>query len=202
MQFHPELSTNKALYDLLGKAFKQTERIVELVNDLLDVNRIQSGQLKLTKTNFNINDLISDCIDQEVIQKHTHEVVTTGEQNISIYADKARIEQVISNLISNAVKYSPEADKVVVHTSLTNNNAFYLSVTDYGIGIPETAFSHVFDRFFRVDATAHQFSGLGLGLYITSQIIQRHGGTIGLNSKEGEGSTFWFTLPVSVEVNE
>ena len=197
---HPELERNPMLLSLVEKASRQTDRMVQLVNDLLDVNKIQSGQLKLTKALFNINELIHDCIEQELVQRNSHQLITTGDSNgMMIYADRARIEQVITNLISNAVKYSPDFNKVIIHTGIDENSRFMLSVTDYGIGIPEAAFPYIFDRFFRVSSTAHKFSGLGLGLYISAEIVQRHNGTIGLKSKEGEGSTFWFTLPMERE---
>jgi signal transduction histidine kinase len=196
---HPEIKQNVLLSSLVEKTSKQTDRMVQLVNDLLDVNKIQSGQLKLTKTAFNINDLIYDCIEHELIQKNSHQIITTGEKNIILYADKTRMEQVITNLISNALKYSPGADKIIIYTGIGENNWFTFHVTDFGIGIPEAAFPYVFDRFFRVSSTAHKFSGLGLGLYISAEIIQRHNGQIGLQSKEGEGSTFWIKLPINGE---
>lgn len=196
---HPEIKQNVLLSSLVEKTSKQTDRMVQLVNDLLDVNKIQSGQLKLTKTAFNINDLIYDCIEHELIQKNSHQIITTGEKNIILYADKTRMEQVITNLISNALKYSPGADKIIIYTGIDENNWFTFHVTDFGIGIPEAAFPYVFDRFFRVSSTAHKFSGLGLGLYISAEIIQRHNGQIGLQSKEGEGSTFWIKLPINGE---
>lgn len=195
MRHHPEAKQNGALFSLIEKTSRQTERMAQLVNDLLDVNKIQSGQLKLSKTPFSINELIKDCIEHELVQKNTHQVLTTGEDNLTICADKARIEQVITNLISNAIKYSPDGDKIIIHTTMDAEGQLNLSVTDFGIGIPKAAFPHVFDRFFRVNATADKYSGLGLGLYISSKIIERHNGKIGLESKEGEGSTFWFTLP-------
>ena len=104
------------------------------------------------------------------------------------------LDQVIVNLLNNAIKYSPKADKVLVNCEEIEN-CFRFTVTDYGIGIPADKQPFVFDRFFRVHATAQNFAGLGLGLYISAQIIRRHGGKIGLESSEGNGSRFWFTLP-------
>ena len=196
LQYRPDLQQNHPTYTMVEKALKQTDRMVQLINDLLDVNKIQSGQLKLSKTSFNINELINDCIDQELIQTKTHQILKSGDENVVLYADKARIEQVITNLLSNAVKYSPKATQVLIETYVDTQGWFTCKVTDHGIGIPTDAHSAIFDRFFRVDATAHQFSGLGLGLYISAQIIHRHNGNIGVDSTVGEGSTFWFTLPV------
>ena len=193
---YPELKDNASLFALITKASQQTDRMAQLVNDLLDVNKVQAGQLKLSKTNFNINEVIRDCMQHELVQTNTHHFETTGQDNIIVCADKARIEQVVTNLVSNAVKYSPGANKVIINTCVDEHNQFVLQVSDFGIGIPEAAFPYLFDRFFRVNATAHKFSGLGLGLYISAEIIYRHHGTIGLESKEGEGSTFWFKLPL------
>jgi signal transduction histidine kinase len=112
-----------------------------------------------------------------------------------VNGDKSRIGQVIINLVTNAIKYSPDSDCVDIICAAENGKVL-VSITDYGIGIPKEKQSKIFDRFYRVDTLPKEiFKGLGLGLYITAEIIKRHNGAIGVESSEGSGSTFWFTLP-------
>jgi two-component system, chemotaxis family, CheB/CheR fusion protein len=117
-----------------------------------------------------------------------------GEKEISVYADRNRLEQVIINLISNAIKYSPDADKVIINVDKTGDD-IKVAVTDFGIGIPNETLPFLFDRFYRVDEVSQRYSGLGLGLYISAEIVRRHQGDIGIDSTPGKGSTFWFTTP-------
>ena len=110
--------------------------------------------------------------------------------------DRDRLNQVLINLISNAIKYSPQSNKIVVRTAKKKNEVV-VSIQDFGIGIPKKDRPQIFERFYRVkNATGERFGGLGLGLYISSEIILKHGGRIGVRSEEGRGSTFFFTLPL------
>ncbi len=110
---------------------------------------------------------------------------------------KERIGQVIANLVTNAIKYSPTSDKVIIRTCIINNE-ISLSVTDFGIGIAQDKLDKVFEQFYRVSGNMqHTFPGLGLGLYISSEIIKRENGRIWVTSSEGNGSTFWFALPLA-----
>jgi chemotaxis family two-component system sensor kinase Cph1 len=104
------------------------------------------------------------------------------------------LEQVAINLLTNAFKYSPDNDSVLIKFEKTDNNKIKIEVTDNGIGIPEDKISDIFDRFYRVESTSKNFSGIGLGLYISSEIIKRHQGQIGVETTLGEGSTFWFVI--------
>jgi two-component system CheB/CheR fusion protein len=135
-------------------------------------------------------------VDQIQHHSNSHKIVISGATYVAICADKHRIEQVIINFLSNAIKYSPEADRVLIHLE-KEYDFLKISITDFGIGIPADKIHYIFDRFFRVQESSQKFSGLGLGLFISSEIVKRHKGDIGVESKEGAGSTFWFTLPLS-----
>jgi len=117
------------------------------------------------------------------------------EKDVIVHADKNRIEQVVSNFLSNALKYSPHSDEIIIKTEL-KETSLRVAVKDFGIGIPKDKADYIFDRFFRVEESSHLFSGLGLGLYISAEIIERHGGKIGVISEENKGSEFWFEIPL------
>jgi two-component system CheB/CheR fusion protein len=140
--------------------------------------------------------MLGDVIEQHQQSQSGHRIVLEGKTGIILNADNNRIEQVVNNFLSNAIKYSPGADKIIVKVE-RKKNTIKLSVKDFGIGIPEDQISHVFDRFYRVEESGRNFQGLGLGLYISAEIIRRHNGKIGVERNEGEGSTFWFTLPLT-----
>lgn len=187
---------NKLPLSYLHKIDEQVDRLTKLVNDLLDVSKIQSGKLELEKESFQVNKLIKDTI--EAIQLGSrHKIIFQhdADADISIVADKHLIGQVITNLISNAIKYSPKADKVLVNLSSNAANV-KISVQDFGIGIARKDFGRLFERFFRVNNKIREsFSGLGLGLFICSEIIKRHRGHIQISSIKGKGSTFTAVLP-------
>ena len=132
--------------------------------------------------------LISECVSA-VSSAHAHCRLAAA-----LNADRNRIEQVLINLVSNAIKYSPDSDKVVINIERTKDGV-KIAVTDFGIGIPGNKIPFLFDRFYRVDDASQRYAGLGLGLYISSEIVKRHNSHIYIESEEGKGSTFWFLLP-------
>jgi len=191
------VSKNEALKPVspfVEKAAKQVNKLTEIVNDLLDVTKIQAGKLELLKSQFVLADLVKECADSCLIDNSKHKITVKGNTAIAVFADRNRIHQVICNLLTNAVKYSPVNDEVMVSIEQLNTGYVKVMVADQGIGIPEDKIGEVFDRFFRVEHTSQSFSGLGLGLYISSEIIKQHGGEIGVVSTLGKGSTFWFTV--------
>ena len=188
---------NGSSINLLEKADHQINKLTGLVNDLLDVTKIQAGKMLYNFCEFEISQVISEVVSQAQVAVTTHQIMITGTVQSRVQGDKNRIEQVISNLLSNAVKYSPNAEKIIISTSLTGN-AIQISVKDFGIGIPAENQKHIFDRFYRVEECSQQFSGLGLGLYISAEIIRRHGGTIGVMS-DASGTEFYFSLPLATQ---
>lgn len=184
----------ESMAPFINKASKQVNKLTDIINDLLDVTKIQAGRLQLNKSFFNLSQLITECIEQCQLIDNRHKIVVTGNDKLKIYADHDRLEQVFCNLINNAIKYSPESDQIDVRFDSVDDQ-IKVSVTDYGIGIPAEKIDNIFDRFFRVEHTSQNFAGLGLGLYISSEIIKQHDGQIGVTSERGKGSSFWFVLP-------
>lgn len=174
----------------------QVNRLTNLIGDLLDVTKINSGRLQFNKSWFDFNETVQETVQDLQHTTQKHQLIQNFTQTGSIYSDKDRISQVITNLITNAIKYSPHTDKIIVSTRRENNEAI-VCVQDFGIGIPEDKKDLVFEQFYRVSGNKqHTFPGLGLGLYISSEIIKREGGRMWVNSVEGKGSTFCFALPV------
>ena len=167
-----------------------------LINELLDVSRIHGGKLGLTKSEIEMNPFLAEVLNSMQQITATHKIILEKNETVNVIADSIRLEQVITNIISNAAKYSPGKENIVVN-SFKKDNAIVISFTDNGIGIPKEKIDKIFDRFYRVDEASTHFSGLGIGLFISAEIIKQHGGSIWVESKEGEGSTFYFSLPVS-----
>jgi signal transduction histidine kinase len=178
------------------KALSSINKLQTLIYDLLDVSKIQAGQLQLDIKEFDIDQLIDECIREVQISISTH-VILKGDEllNPVIAADRNRIEQVIINLLSNAIKYSPDGKKVIVNTIRTNSKII-VSVKDFGVGLERSEHIKVFDRFYRSREKRAEAAGFGLGLYICAQIIKRHNGDIWVESVAGNGATFYFELPV------
>jgi len=179
----------------LEKANDNLNKLVHLTEDLMNVSKIDHGKLPLKKTWFNLYNLVDDCCDH-VKGNDNYEVMIQGDETIKVYADAQRIDQVIVNFVNNAVKYAPNSRNINIKVERDGKNV-RVSVQDFGIGIPPEKVPHLFERYYRVDQSGIQFSGLGLGLYISGEIIERHNGKIGVESIVGSGSTFWFTLPLN-----
>jgi two-component system CheB/CheR fusion protein len=180
----------------LTKAGNQVNKMANLIYGFLDLSRMESGKLQIKMQDFDINKLIAENIIEIQLTKNSHKIVFNADGAIMVYADRERIGQVLNNFLSNAVKYSPK-DSTISITTKTCDNEIQVSVSDNGIGIKPKDQEKLFQRFYRVDNDEiKNISGFGIGLYLASEIIQRHKGKIWVNSKENKGSTFSFSLPI------
>jgi two-component system, OmpR family, sensor histidine kinase VicK len=190
-------SLNDAFVDsALAKANHQVNKMTSLVHGFLDLSKREPGKIQLKLTNFDIYQLLVDCAAEFSSTSHGHTFeVMTGE-SIMVRADKEKIEEVVSNFLSNAVKYSQRDTKITLAAKIVDDNV-QVSVTDKGIGIKPKDQEKLFQRFYRVEnERIKNVSGFGIGLYLASEIIQRHKGKIWVESDEGKGSTFYFSLPL------
>lgn len=186
--------SHKMLPQLIAQANKSMLKITMLIDDLLNVSRIQEGQLQLNKTKFTMEEFWAVCYSS-IAGTAPFKLVVQGELKLRVHADIVRLEQVVLNFVNNAIKYAA-ISKEVYFVVAKENNYVRVSLKDNGPGIPADKIPHLFERYYRADSSSSQYTGLGLGLYISADIIRRHGGEIGAESIVGEGSTFWFTLPV------
>lgn len=185
--------------DLLLRMDHQIDRLTSLIKDLLDVTKITEGQLILKQQEYDMNQLVDEVAAdlQMTTKKHTI-IRETGKVKL-MKGDKERTAQVVVNLLSNAIKYSPTSDKIIIRTSGTEEEVT-VSVEDFGIGISMEMQKKLFKRFFRVsDETTSTFPGLGLGLFIATEIVRKQNGRIWVESTPNKGSTFYFSLPYSFE---
>ena len=180
----------------LVKAGNQVNKMADLVYGFLDLSRLESGKLQVKIQPFDINELITEIITETLLVSYHHQIVFNPGKTIIINADRERIGQVVSNFLSNAIKYSPKESTITVSSGVFDNNV-QVSVSDTGIGIRYKDQEKLFQRFYRVEnENIKTISGFGIGLYLASEIIQRHKGKIWVESKEGQGSTFSFSLPL------
>jgi len=183
------------LPSLIVHANKSLDKVNILIEDLLNASKANEGQLHITPKQFVLYDAIRDSCSY-LINEANYVVEIKGEIGIEVYADAARIEQVVLNFVTNAIKYAPDSKKIEICIERFNGMVKVL-VIDKGAGIPPQNLRFLFDRYYQVNHNGSQYTGLGLGLYICSEIIKKHNGTIGVDSELGKGSNFWFTLPVS-----
>lgn len=186
--------TSELMPKLIDQSSRSMQKISALVEDLLNVSRASKTELHLKKTTFVIADLLNACCNHVRIAGK-HNLVLQGDAKLKINADEYGIDQVVVNLVNNAVKYAPESKDIYLIITREGDMA-KIAVKDTGPGIPSEKIPHLFDRYYRAEPSGFQNAGLGLGLYICSEIIRRHGGDIGVESELGKGSTFWFTLPL------
>jgi len=180
----------------MKKMGNQIDRLHYLIKDLLDVTKIREGQLQLQTVEFDFDKLLEEVVEDMQSTTRQHIIVNKAKTDQHIFADPNKIREVLINLISNAIKYSPGTGRIEIHAH-TREKELVVSVKDFGIGIAQHNLPKLFNRFMRVnDSTINTFPGLGLGLFISAEIIKKHNGTIWAESEEGKGSEFIFTIPL------
>lgn len=194
LQRQAESSGNGAMHSYLTKMDSQISRLTDLINDLLDLSKIQTGKLTFKLSDFDLDELVREVVEQ-MQPTSSHSIRVTGKLHRPVRGDRDRIGQVVINILSNAIKYSPNADKIAIALSADRKNA-YVAVRDFGIGIPKAQQKKIFTRFYQAtDGDKKTYPGLGIGLYISEEIMRRHGGDIRVSSAEGKGSTFTVIIP-------
>jgi len=174
----------------------QVGKLDRLVNDLLDMSSLENGKLSFELKPLQFETLLSNTVEMLRLINPGSQIIHDASVNAMVNANAFRIEQVMINFVSNAIKYSPKDKPVEIITNITPDNRVYFGVKDQGIGIAPERQANVFNKFYRVPESSGYAQGLGIGLYICSQILDIHSATYGVESEQGKGSLFYFTLPV------
>src|SRR6185295_13254143 len=165
-------------------------------------SRIESGKLELHKTAFDLGGLVEETVQDIRQTASKHAIILHNDFERKVFADKDRIAQVLLNLLTNAIKYSPDSDSIEVFTDNDQDSAI-IKVKDYGIGIGSKDHIKIFERFYRAEGKSEQtFPGFGIGLFIASEIVQRHNGSISVQSEKGKGSVFTVSIPINSKTNK
>ncbi len=186
--------------DAIEEIDEATARLDKLTEDLLDVTRLQADRLSLSLKPADLVALTQGMVAQRQMTTKQHILtLNTAHSSLIVEIDRARIEQVITNLLSNAIKYSPQGGLIELSLYIeANPREALLSIRDHGIGIPAGQQAHIFGRFVRAEnARSSEITGTGLGLYLSRELVERHGGRLWFESVEGDGSTFFMSLPLS-----
>lgn len=190
---------NKEQQDLLTKGFQSNERMITLVNDLLDVSRIEDGRYQFDFKEGNFEDIVEaviENIEKMIAKNHIKFIIEKSDKLPSVIFDKERIKIAFQNLLDNAIKYTPEYGSVILKIS-EEKGYLKISIKDDGVGIPKEDQGKLFSKFFRASNVVRmETEGTGLGLFISKNIIERHGGTISIQSEEGRGTEIIFTIPI------
>ncbi|HZU66937.1 MAG TPA: ATP-binding protein [Ktedonobacteraceae bacterium] len=183
---------------LAARLDQQVNRLTSLIDDLQDINRMEGGKLRLRESLFAFDELVAEVVADIQLTTEQQTIVIEGRSGATIYGDRERISQVLTNLLANAIKYAPESETILV--KLKRDEQFVTAcVQDFGPGIPKEYQEYIFEPFYRVDTPDNgSKQGLGLGLAIAAGLIKRHQGRLWVESEEGAGATFCFTLPLNV----
>lgn len=185
---------------LIEQSNKGIDKMSVLIDDLLNMSKMGQDQLHLECNTFNLHDMLHKSCSH-VRLENEYQIIVNSDSSLHIYADEHRIEQVVVNFVNNAIKYAKNSKEIHISTEVINDH-IKISVRDFGPGIQQSEIPHIFDRYYRSSHLGKSYSGIGLGLYICSEIIKKHSGKIGVDSTKGEGSTFWFTLPQNVKIGQ
>jgi PAS domain S-box-containing protein len=188
-----ETLPKEKIIEMTRNAEKHVLKLTYLVNDLLSSTKIDQGHLALDKTSFVLAELVEDCCSHIRLEGKYH-IDYRGDPEFTLFADRHKLDQVLVNLVNNAVKYAAGSFEIRID-AWHRDGITKVSVSDFGQGIAPENLIHLFDRYFRLSNDNNKTSGLGLGLYISAEIIRLHGGEMGVESELGKGTTFWFTIP-------
>jgi len=189
-------SEDSFLVNAMRKANQQVKKMSTMINGFLNISRLESGKIHIDKQDFDMEVLIADVIDDANLTTGTHLIRFEKCQPTLVNADRDKISSVISNYISNAIKYSPKEKPVIVDCYVKGGQVI-VSVKDEGMGINAEDLAKIFDRYYRVETNrTRHISGFGIGLYLSAEIIERHKGKVWAESETGKGSTFYFSLPL------
>jgi PAS domain S-box-containing protein len=176
---------------------KQITRLTRLISELLDLTKIETGTLELKKEKFSLNELAIETVEDILYTNTKHQINLFHDFQAYVFADKDRMGQVMINFLTNAIKYSPNSNKIDVWIHQTKNEQVAFSVKDYGIGIDKEEQEKIFERFYRAKGKEEQtYPGFGIGLFIANEFVEKHGGQVLVESEKGKGSVFTFTLPI------
>ncbi|GGI27153.1 PAS domain-containing sensor histidine kinase [Pedobacter mendelii] len=195
LQLRAKKLEDNFLANALDKAYNQIKKMTVMINGFLNVSRLESGKLQIDKKTFDLEELFREVVDDAGILQSSHNINLGIDKSIQINADRDKIGNVISNLISNAVKYSPSGGNIDVDCKC-NDDSITCCIKDSGIGIKAEDLEKLFDRYYRVESN-HTISGFGIGLYLSAEIVRRHNGKIWVESEPGKGSCFYFSIPIN-----
>jgi two-component system sensor histidine kinase/response regulator len=174
----------------------QVEKLRHLIADLLDISKMDSGKMIFCNAEFHFSDMLDNVIDVIRQTNPEYNIIKRCAEKIKVFGDETRIEQVVINFITNAIKYSPVTKEIEIDTYINEQEELVFRVKDYGIGIPKEKQDQLFNKFYRVEESSTRFQGLGMGLYICAEILKRHQSRFGVESELGKGSTFYFQMPL------
>ena len=194
-QMIPLVNDIEKVHSMAYKCIDQSNKLERLISDLLTISKVNAGKMIFDKKEFDFAKLISECIESTQHSLSTHKIIVESTTEVLFNGDKIRLEQVLNNLLNNAIKYSPPGSDVIVKSDIVEKN-LVVSVQDFGIGIEPESLSKLFERYYRVDNVAMRYQGLGLGLYIAGEILKNHNGIFWVESELGKGSTFYIQLPL------
>lgn len=199
-----EAKDEQSLQQFCSVIQSQAQRLTRLIDDILNISRIESGLVKVKKENNSVAMILRDAVEMMTSYAQEKNITLNAQAPIlydQVYIDRDMISQVVINLLSNAVKYTPAGGSVTVRSEVNEpDNRIIVTIADTGVGIPAEAVEHVFDKFYRVEANNKYAKGTGLGLNLVKQIVETvHGGKVFVTSTPGKGSTFGFELPLAAE---
>ena len=191
-------STDRFVPNALENANKQAKKMSAMINGFLNMSRLESSKIIIEKSRFDMEDVIEEIVGELKLTISTHQILFDRCQPGIVDADHDKIASVLSNLVSNAAKYSPNGQVIDINCTVADQKNVQVSVRDEGMGIKQSDIAHIFDRYYRVENQhTHNISGFGIGLYLSAEIIKQHDGQIWAESELGKGSTFYFSLPLS-----